>query len=37
LHVDVVAAWQVPVPLQLRADVSVMPVHDAAAHCVPAA
>ena len=36
-HVDVVAAWQVPIPLQVRADVSVDPVHVAAAHCVPAA
>jgi hypothetical protein len=36
-HIDVLAAWQVPVPLQVRADVSVDPVQVAAAHCVPAA
>jgi len=35
-QLDVVAAWQVPVPLQLRAFVNVVPVHVAAAHCVPA-
>jgi hypothetical protein len=31
-----VAVWQVPVPLQLRAFVNVVPEHVAAAHCVPA-
>jgi hypothetical protein len=36
-HIDVVAAWQVPVPLHVRADVSVDPVQLAATHCVPAA
>jgi len=36
-HIDVAAAWQVPVPLQVRADVSVEPVQLAAAHWVPAA
>ena len=36
-HVDVVAAWQVPLPLHDRVDVSVEPVQLAAAHCVPAA
>ena len=36
-HVDVAAAWQVPVPLHDRDDVRVEPVHVAAAHCVPAA
>jgi len=36
-HIDVVAAWHVPVPLQARADVSVEPVQLAVAHCVPAA
>jgi hypothetical protein len=34
-QLEVVAAWQVPVPLQVRADVSVTPVQLAAAHCVP--
>ena len=29
--------WQVPVPLQVRAGVSVVPLQLAAAHCVPAA
>jgi hypothetical protein len=33
----VVAAWQVPVPLQLRADVSVAPVQVAVAQLVPLA
>ena len=33
---DVVAVWQVPVPLQVRAGVNVVPVQVAAAHCVPA-
>jgi hypothetical protein len=36
-HIDVVAAWHVPVPLQVRADVSVDPVQVAAAQVVPAA
>ena len=36
-HMDVVAAWHVPVPLQDRDDVSVDPVQVADAHCVPAA
>ena len=36
-HDDVVAVWQTPLPLQLRAGVSVVPVQVAAAHCVPAA
>jgi hypothetical protein len=36
-HIDDVAAWQVPVPLHDRADVSVEPVQLAAAHVVPAA
>jgi len=31
-----VAVWQVPVPLHVRADVTVDPVQVAAAHCVPA-
>jgi len=35
-HIDVVAAWQVPVPLHDRAAVSVDPVQLAAAHWVPA-
>jgi len=35
-HIDIVAAWQVPVPLQDRDDVSVELVHVAAPHCVPA-
>jgi hypothetical protein len=34
-HIEVVAAWQVPVPLHERAAVSVDPVQLAAAHCVP--
>ena len=37
MHDEVVAATHVPVPLQARADVSVEPVQDAPAHCVPAA
>src|SRR5262245_2417837 len=37
LHMDVVAAWQVPVPLHERAEVSVEPVQLAVMHCVPAA
>src|SRR5207344_2146919 len=37
LHIDVVAVWQVPVPLQDRADVSVEPAQVCAAHCVPEA
>jgi hypothetical protein len=36
-HAEVVAVWQVPVPLQVRAGVSVEPVQVAAAHEVPAA
>jgi hypothetical protein len=36
-HIDVVAAWQVPVPLHDRDDVSVEPVQVAAAQLVPAA
>jgi hypothetical protein len=36
-HIDVVAAWQVPAPLQARADVSVDPVQLAATHVVPPA
>jgi hypothetical protein len=36
-QLDVEAAWQVPVPLHVRADVSVTPVQLAAAHCVPEA
>jgi hypothetical protein len=36
-HIDVVAAWQVPVPLQVRVDVSVEPVQLAATQLVPAA
>ena len=35
-HIDVVAVWQVPVPLHVRADVSVEPVQLGATHCVPA-
>jgi hypothetical protein len=35
-HADVVAAWQVPVPLQVRAEVSVVPVQLGPAHCTPA-
>ena len=35
-HIDVVAAWQVPLPLHDRDAVSVEPVQVAAAHCVPA-
>jgi hypothetical protein len=34
---DVAAAWQVPVPLHIRAADAVEPVQVAAAHCVPAA
>jgi hypothetical protein len=34
-HIDVVAAWQVPVPLHDRDDVSVEPVQLSAPHCVP--
>jgi hypothetical protein len=34
---EVVAVWQVPVPLHVRAEVSVAPVQLAAAHCVPEA
>lgn len=37
LHIDVVAVWQVPVPLHDRAAVSVEPVQVAAAQVVPAA
>jgi hypothetical protein len=36
-HIEVVAAWQVPVPLQDRDDVSVDPVQLAVAQVVPAA
>jgi hypothetical protein len=36
-HIDVVAVWQVPAPSQARPDVSVEPVHVAAAQLVPAA
>ena len=36
-HIDVVAVWQVPAPSQVRPDVSVEPVHVAAAQLVPAA
>ena len=36
-QLEVVAAWQVPVPLHVRADVSVTPVQLAAAHWVPEA
>jgi hypothetical protein len=36
-HIDVVAAWQVPVPLHDRDDVSVEPVQVADAQLVPAA
>ena len=36
-HIDVVAVWQVPVPLQVREDVSVEPVQVAATQVVPAA
>jgi hypothetical protein len=35
-HMDVVAVWHVPVPLHVRADVSVEPVQLDATHCVPA-
>ena len=35
-HIDVVAAWQVPVPLHDRVEVSVDPMQLAPAHCVPA-
>ena len=35
-HIDVVAVWQVPVPLQVRADVSVEPVQVAETQVVPA-
>jgi hypothetical protein len=34
-HGDVVAAWQVPVPLQVRAALSVEPVQPGPAHWVP--
>jgi hypothetical protein len=37
LHIDVVAAWQAPVPLHARALVSVEPVHIALPHDVPSA
>jgi hypothetical protein len=36
-QLDVVAAWQVPVPLQVRAPVRVTPVQLAATHWVPEA
>jgi hypothetical protein len=36
-HIDVVAAWQAPVPSHVRADVSVEPVQLAVAQLVPAA
>jgi len=36
-HIEVVAVWQVPVPLQVRADVSVEPVQVAETQVVPAA
>jgi hypothetical protein len=36
-HIDVVTVWQVPVPLQVRAGVSVDPVQLAATHTVPVA
>jgi hypothetical protein len=36
MQLDIVAAWQVPVPLHVRAEVNVEPVQLAAAHCVPA-
>jgi hypothetical protein len=35
-HIDDVAVWQVPVPLQARADVSVEPLQLAATQVVPA-
>jgi hypothetical protein len=37
LHGVVVAAWQVPVPLHMRADDATDRLHDGPAHCVPAA
>lgn len=37
MHIDAVAAWQVPVPLQARALVSVEPVQVASPHDVPSA
>jgi len=37
VQLDEVAAWQVPVPLQVRTEVSVEPVHVATAQFVPAA
>ena len=36
-QLDVVTVWQVPVPLQVRAGVSVEPVQVAATHWIPAA
>jgi hypothetical protein len=33
LELDTV--WQVPVPLQVRAGVNVVPLHTGAPHCVP--
>jgi len=36
-HIDVVAVWQVPMPLHDRDDVNVEPVQVAAAQLVPAA
>jgi hypothetical protein len=36
-QLEVLAAWQVPVPLQVRVEDSVTPVQLAAAHCVPEA
>jgi hypothetical protein len=36
-HMDVVAVWQVPLPLHERVEVSVEPAQVAAAHCVPEA
>jgi hypothetical protein len=35
VHPDVVTVWQVPVPLQVRAGVKVVPEHDAATQVVP--
>jgi hypothetical protein len=35
-QLDEVAVWQVPVPLQVRAGVNVVPEQVGATHCVPA-
>jgi hypothetical protein len=34
---DVVTVWQVPVPLQVRGGVYVVPLHESGTHCTPLA